>query len=404
MKACGLIVEYNPFHNGHVYHLEQSKQETQADVMVAVMSGSFLQRGEPAIIDKFHRAKAALTSGVDILLELPYVYAVQYADLFAKGAMLQLDGLNVDDVCFGSEEGNIEPFLEGYDHYLQEKSLYQSTLHKYLDDGLSFPQASKKAYESINLTQGEIDLSQPNNILGFSYVKAVKELKSSINPRTIRRTKSGYHDPKIEHEIASATSIRNEILTSQEMTRNAINALPQSTTDQLLAYQQKSGSWHSWESYFPYLQLIVHTRSVEELSQIHGVIEGLEYRLKQTVQEAENFEQWMHLLKTKRYTWTRLQRMFAHILTNTTKNEVNEFDQLEQAPYLRILGMTDNGRNYIKSIKKDLEIPIFSNLQEHQHDMLNIEERATNAYYAPIPTPKRKQLKKQELTGPIKLF
>ncbi|TFB23315.1 nucleotidyltransferase [Filobacillus milosensis] len=401
MKACGLIVEYNPFHNGHVYHLQQSKEETQADVMVAVMSGSFLQRGEPAIIDKFHRAKAALQSGVDIVLELPYVYAVQYADLFARGAILTLSSLNVDHVCFGSEAGNIVPFINGYHHYIQNEKQFESKLHQFLDEGLSFPQASKKAYESIDLTSGEVDLSQPNNILGFSYVKAVKELNASIKPETIQRTKSGYHDEKIEHDIASATSIRKEILQQQSMTSNARNALPTATVEQLNNYMHSSGRWHSWEDYFPFLQLLVQTRTLDELKSIHGVIEGLEYRLKQTVQEAESFEHWMQLLKTKRYTWTRIQRMFAHLLTNTTKEEIETYKSINQSPYVRILGMTDKGRSYIQSIKKDIDVPLISNIQQFNHSMLDIEERATNAYYSPLPSSVKKVFKSQELTGPI---
>ncbi|GEL75984.1 nucleotidyltransferase [Tenuibacillus multivorans] len=401
MKACGLIVEYNPFHNGHVYHLQQSQEHTQADVMVAVMSSSFLQRGEPAIMDKFHRARAALRSGVDIVLELPYVYAVQFADLFARGAVLTLSGLGVDDVCFGSEAGKIDPFIKGYQHYKQHQQTFQPQLQQSLKDGLSFPQASKKAYESIGLTTGEVDLSQPNNILGFSYVKAVEEINSHMKPRTIQRTKSGYHDEQIEHEIASATSIRREILSDRSITSNALKALPSATIEQLEAYQRKSVLWHDWEAYFPFLQLLVETRSIEEIRSIHGVIEGLEYRLKQTVHEAETFEHWMQLLKTKRYTWTRLQRVFVHLLTNTTGEDIEYYKNLKEAPYLRILGMTNKGREYIQQQKKQIDIPLVSNIQQLDDPLLNLEEKATDAYYAPLKPTIKKNLKKQELTGPI---
>lgn len=401
MKACGLIVEYNPFHNGHLYHVERSKEKTNADIMIAVMSSSFLQRGEPAIIDKFHRAKAALQSGVDLVVELPFVYAVQYADLFARGAILTLSELDVDYVCFGSEAGKIEPFIKGYEHYQEQEANFKQQLHKHLNEGLSFPQASKKAYQTIDLASGDIDLGQPNNILGFSYVKAIKELHSSIQPETIKRTKSGYHDEQIEHEIASATSIRKEIVNKREMTALAIKALPESTVNQLHHYLNLTSNWHDWELYFPYLQLLVQTKSHEELQSIQGVIEGLEYRLKQTVQEATSFQHWMTILKTKRYTWTRLQRVFVHLLTNTTKEDLEPYKELTQPPYVRILGMNQHGREYVQTIKKDMGVPLVSNMQETKHPMMKLEEKATDAYYIPHSPKIKQQLKKQELKGPI---
>lgn len=148
MRTCGLIVEYNPFHNGHAYHLEQSIRKTNADTTIAVMSGNFLQRGEPAINDKFSRTKAALTNGVDLVVELPYVFACQYADLFSKGAIATLDALGVDQICFGSESGNIQPFLNGYEKWSNEKTFFEKTLKESLTSGASFPQASREACKS----------------------------------------------------------------------------------------------------------------------------------------------------------------------------------------------------------------------------------------------------------------
>ncbi|WP_188205708.1 nucleotidyltransferase [Alkalibacillus aidingensis] len=401
MKACGLIVEYNPFHNGHLYHLQASRQQTNSDVTVVVMSGSFLQRGEPAIIDKFKRTKAALTHGVDVVLELPFVYAVQYADLFAKGAISVLDALKVDYVCFGSEAGQITPFINGYMHFKENQSEFQTLLQNYLQQGLSFPKASTYAYEQIGLRTGEIDLGQPNNILGFSYVKAIHELNSQIQPETIQRSKSGYHDQSIETHIASATSIRKEILEQKQLTELANYALPKETVKQLKNYQSESGLWHEWEHYFPFLQLLVQTQSVDQLRRIHGMIEGLEYRLKQTVNQCRSFKDWMEQLKTKRYTWTRLQRMFVHLLTNTTKEEIDQYRSITTQPYIRLLGMSQTGRQFIQQRKKDLDVPLISNYQQLKHPMLQIEERATDAYYSVIAADKRSQLRKQEIIGPV---
>src|SRR5690625_4124814 len=217
MKACGLIVEYNPLHNGHLYHIEKAKSISQADCMIAVMSGSFLQRGEPAIIDKFHRAKAALASGVDIIVELPYPYAVQSSHLFAKGSVHSLAELGVSSICFGSESGDISNFTTSYHLWKENDAIYTDRLKRYLSAGHSFPLASMKALEFIGLTTGQMDLSQPNNILGFSYVKAILDDHLPIKPLTIKRTNNAYHEQEISSPIASATSIRRELILQDQI-------------------------------------------------------------------------------------------------------------------------------------------------------------------------------------------
>src|SRR5699024_6921231 len=171
MKACGLVVEYNPFHFGHLHHLTSSKTLTNADCMIAVMSGNFLQRGEPAIMDKCHRTTAALASGVDIVIELPYSYAVQNSTLFAEGAIKSLHQLGVSSICFGSETGSIEPFSQASTYIQRHQETYQEALQRYLKQGDAFPSASSKAYKEIGLSA--LDLSKPNNILGLSYVQAI---------------------------------------------------------------------------------------------------------------------------------------------------------------------------------------------------------------------------------------
>lgn len=367
------------------------------------MSGTFLQRGEPAIIDKFHRTKAALQSGIDVVLELPFAFSCQYADLFAKGAIMTLAKIGVESICFGSEHGEISPFIKSYLHFKENEEQFHSKLKHFLNEGLSFPQASTKAYDAIGMTDVGLDLSLPNNILGYSYVKAIKELKVNIKPDTIKRTKSQYHDEKIEHQISSATSIRKEILENKKVTETAKKALPNSTVKQLVDYKKKYEVWHHWELYFPLLQYLVQTKSLDELRNIQGVDEGLEYRLKQTAPQVESFHEWMEKLKTKRYTWTRLQRLFCYLLTNTKKEEIDHIKQLNDIPYVRILGMSENGRAFIQSRKKQIDVPLITNMQQLDTPILELEEKATNAYYSVIKPKIKKALKKQELTGPILL-
>lgn len=399
MKACGLIVEYNPFHNGHQFHLEQAREASQADCMIAVMSGSFLQRGEPAIIDKFHRTKAALMAGVDLVIELPFAYAVQSSHYFATGAVTILNDLKVETICFGSESGKIEPFYHGVSLMQKHKRLYDETIQTYLQKGYSYPRASSKAYEEIGID--DLDLFQPNNILGLSYTKAIVHNQLPIKALTIKRKNSHYHDDEINSSIASATSIRKEI-TVNELSEQATTALPKSSQVELETYKHTTGVWHTWEDYFPLLYYRVISMSANELATIHGVDEGLETRLKETVKQATSFHDWIRRMKSKRYTHVRLQRMFVHILTNTTKQEIQTFLNRSKLPYIRLLGMNKTGQAYLHQQKKQIETPIITNLT-YKYPDLAIDERAQHVYYSILQAETSQTLRNQEFALPIKI-
>ncbi|MGJ9460585.1 nucleotidyltransferase [Oceanobacillus sp. CF4.6] len=402
MNACGLIVEYNPFHNGHIYHIQEAKKASGADCMIAVMSGNFLQRGEPAVIDKFHRTRTALNSGIDIVLELPYIYAVQNSDLFADGAVKTLNEAGVSTICFGSESGSISHFITSFHTFKAKRAIFEETLKKYLDKGISFPEASKHAYTNIGLTDQNIDLTKPNNILGYSYVKSIMENNLSISPLTIKRTNNDFHDQTITSTIASATSIRKELLKHNALTAQILPAIPKETESQLMVYKDKSSIWHQWENYFPLLQYRVMTMSASEIKAIQGVDEGLENRIIKTAKKATSIYRWIESIKTKRYTWTRIQRMFVHILTNTKKADF-ETVHLPSVPYVRVLGMTQIGRTYLNRQKKQMHVPLLSKLTRNQHPVLAIEEKAAQAYYSVLPPEKRNSLFQQELQSPIRL-
>lgn len=397
MKAAGIIVEYNPYHNGHVHHLQATKEKTQADVIIAVMSGNFLQRGEPAIIDKFHRAKAAIQTGVDIVLELPYPYAVQSSELFAKGAVYSLYELGVTSICFGSEAGVIDPFLQAVSKLDQSKNIYELELHKHLHQGDAFPVASSKAYDAIGLDI--LKMNQPNNILGLSYTKTILKNNLPIEPLTIQRVHNAYHDTSINHKIASATSIRKELLMNG-LSETVINTLPDATISQLHQYKKISTVWHQWEHYFPYLHYKITSMKSSELEDFLGVDEGLEHRIKETAPYILSYSNWLDKVKTKRYTTNRLQRMFTHILTHTTKEENERFKHLNSVPYLRLLGMNKNGRQYISQQKKHLGIPLITNLKRDLPHEYLLDERATNMYYSILKPEQRIPLRKQEFKGP----
>ncbi|RDW17939.1 nucleotidyltransferase [Oceanobacillus chungangensis] len=401
MKATGLIVEYNPFHNGHVYHIEESKTATNADCTIAVMSGNFLQRGEPAIIDKYHRTKAALQSGIDIVLELPYAFAVQNSDIFAHGAVHTLNEIGVSSICFGSESGSISPFLNSYTTMKNNEDIYNTTLKHALAEGKSFPEASRDAYQEINLASSDIDLAKPNNILGFSYVKSILNNELPIEPITIKRTNNNFHDELITSDIASATSIRKQLIEQNELSIAIQQAIPKATAIQLQSYKNIASFWHTWELYFPLLHYRVMTMPLEELGMIHGVDEGLEHRIKKTAKQATSFEQWVTLIKTKRYTWTRIQRLFVHLLTNTKRSEITSIINLPTVPYVRVLGLTKTGQHYLNKRKKEIQVPIVSNIKRDAPTLMKLEERASYAYYSILPPEARIQAIKQEYKGPV---
>ncbi len=393
MKACGLIVEYNPFHNGHIYHLEESRSVTQADCLIAVMSGSFLQRGEPAITDKFSRARAALKSGVDIVLELPYAYSVQSSTLFSHGAIKVLNALKIDSLCFGSESGSIKSFINNFHILNNNKIKFDSILKRELAKGYSYPLANNLAYQDIGF---DLDVLEPNNILGFNYVKEVLLNALPIELHTIKRTNNAYHDVKLSSKISSATSIRKEIITNG-MTQTVKSSLPNETIHEFNVYKQLANTYHIWENYFDLLQYKVLSSSRSDLSKIALVDEGLHNRIKDTAQVAESFNHWMRLVKTKRYTWVKIQRIFTHILTSTTQYELDNYHK--NFNQIRLLGMTKQGQTYLNKIKGELEVNISSSLKSFGKDSL--DSKVSDIYYSAVSPKYRNNLIKQEYAPPI---
>ncbi|WP_243289986.1 nucleotidyltransferase [Bacillus sp. FJAT-47783] len=381
MNALGLVVEYNPFHNGHLYHLTESKKETKADVVIAVMSGYFLQRGEPALISKWTRAKMALRNGVDIVVELPYAYSTQSAELFAKGAVSILDSLYCQSLCFGSELGKIEPFLKTRSLLKEKQPQYETILKKVLQQGYSYPKAKSIAFAQVMDGEKElVDLSQPNNILGYQYINAIETLQSEIEPRTIKRIGGGYNDEALhETTISSATSIRKALFETKDL--SSLRAyVPSPTYEHLYEYEQSYHLFHRWENYFPYLKYAILTKSTDELANIYEMEEGLEYRMKAKIKEADSFYPFIEAVKTKRYTWTRLQRVCVHILTNTKKDWMKEAGLLLRAPYIRLLGMNKKGQKYLKHMKKKIEVPVIAKLSAYDLPLLHLDIKAANVY------------------------
>jgi predicted nucleotidyltransferase len=402
MKAIGVVVEYNPFHNGHFYHISQSKSKSSSDVVIAVMSGHFLQRGEPAFIDKWHRTKMALQNGVDLVIELPYVFCTGHATLFAEGAIQLLDAIGCTNFAFGSEEGSITPFLNTYNLLKENDEQYNALIKQHVTTGISYPQSLYKAYEELRQTESKrtIDLSQPNNILGYHYVEAAKRLNLTIEPMTIQRISAGYHDDiDSQSTIASATGIRKAIFEGQSL-QDVKKYLPNPTLLQLEDWQLKYSSFIQWETFWPYLRYAILRHTPQQLAHFADVSEGIEFALIKAAKKSASYREFMNHIKSKRYTWTRLQRMLTHIFTGITKEQLH---QSTTPSYIRLLGMTKNGQAYLSENKKQFLLPLISRVASIKDPMLTLDIRATDMYALAIELMTGKQIAVDYQTPPIRL-
>ncbi|MFS0614913.1 nucleotidyltransferase [Lederbergia ruris] len=402
MKTVGIVVEYNPFHNGHLYQLQKAKEETHADVAICIMSGNFLQRGEPALVSKWSRTKMALSAGIDLVIELPFAFSVQKAEIFAYGAVYLLNALNCSHICFGSESGQITEFHHTINFLKQHRLRYEKYIKDFIKMGMSYPSALSKAYEALYPKNELIDLSKPNNILGFHYMDAASEINPHIQFITVKRKNAGYHDPAFnETNIASATSIRNRIQHTDQID-SIKNYIPKTSFSELQSYLSHFGQLHSWENYWDYLQYQILSKSSEELKSIYDMEEGLENRFIRAAQTAKDFQSFMETMKTKRYTWTRLQRISTQVLLNVHKKEIRSLGRKPQ--YIRLLGMSHSGQKYLRSIKKDLEIPLISKVSAQQNQMLALDIKATQIYAHGLQESFRSKLRDYEYKQPPIMF
>ncbi|MFV5171778.1 nucleotidyltransferase [Bacillus cereus] len=379
--------------------MQQTKKLTQSDIIIAVMSGPFLQRGEPALISKWYRTKMALANGVDLVVELPYVFATQKAETFANGAISILNALRVSEICFGSEDGQIENFYNTISIQKNEEETFNCLVKQFMDAGNSYAKATSDAFSHILTSEKNIDMSQPNNILGFQYMKAILSQNSSIQVQTIKRFASHYHDETFnDQHIASATSIRKQLFSEEGSFTTIEPFLPQATTSLLANYKQNYGILHNWEQYFSFFKYRLMTMSPGDLRHIYEIEEGLEHRILSKIQNSSSFYSFMEALKTKRYTWTRLQRACTHILTNTTKEDIRSANIEQHAPYIRLLGMSQKGQTYLSKNKKKIELPILTHTKTFDHAALDIEKKANSVYFSIMHEPLRTQLLKQDIT------
>lgn len=358
MKILALITEYNPFHNGHIYHIERAKALTEPDVTISVMSGNFTQRGEIAITDKFTRTEAALQH-VDLVAELPLLNAVSSADDFARGGVHVADKLQATDLVFGSESGNIDALIAAADESARLE--VSPEFNDLLKQGYSYPRAISTLAESTLL-------ASPNDTLGIAYINALKELNTSIRPGTIKRIGNNYSDAALSSaEFSSATSLRAALF--QGDIKQAQKFMPENLIHQMMNQHLASN-----EDFYKTLKAVILTRSAAELRNIYMMTEGLEHRLQDKIRSADSYEAFLSAVKTKRYTWTRLSRLMIAILLNITTDVMNQHMLTDS---VRILGMTKNGQQYLKSLDS---VNIITNVNKKNRDLVSHEVTATEMY------------------------
>lgn len=384
MKTVGIITEYNPFHNGHSYHLETAKEASGADYCIVVMSGNFVQRGEPAILDKYARTRMALACGADLVLELPVPYAVGSAEFFAAGAVSLMNELRiVDTICFGSESGDIAALKRATHIISQEPALYRKVLKDELALGTGFPAARQKALEEFLLHCGQTTadahsttalLNSPNNILGIEYLKALYRLKSSIVPLTITRKGGGYHQTSLDAIFSSATSIRSVIKAASHLIR--AKGIPAEHLLSLKAQMPREAFQileDSFETTCPVISddfsEILHYRllqikSPDELTVFMDVSKDLADRIFNAIFTYRDFESFVDQIKVKNMTEGRICRSLFHILLDIRTEDVMQYTHSNWHHYFRVLGFRKNSTSLLSAIKNNASLPLITKLAD----------------------------------------
>ena len=361
MNVTAIISEYNPFHKGHLYHIETAKKETNADYVIAIMSGNFVQRGTPAILDKYARAEAALKSGVDLVLELPTMYATASAEYFALGGVALANTLGiVNYLSFGSEYGQADKFMEAANLLLNEPEEMKIPLKEALKEGLSYPAARAYAVKVSHPELADI-LETPNNILGVEYCKALLKLKSSIIPHTIKRQGQDYHSETTDTGFASATGIRKLMNDASDKNRQLLESqLPAATYNLLSKHIGAAPLTEDDLSLLLRYKLITENRS--HLTEYFGVNRELSNRIYKHLIEFESFSSFAELLKTKNVTRTAINRALLHILLDIKAEDVQDVTKRGCVDYIRVLGFRKEAAGLLKEFSDLPEIPLITNL------------------------------------------
>ena len=380
-NILGIIAEYNPFHNGHLYHLKESKRKCNAKYVVAIISGNFTQRGDASIVNKFEKAKMAIENGIDMVIELPTLYSISSAENFADGAIKILNELNfITHISFGSESGNINQLNNIASILTDEPEEFSKLLKEELRKGSSFPVARQNAIEKfLNLTnKNEFNklLKSPNNILAIEYLKALKKTKSNITPITIERKNVDYYSENIVENFASSTKIRKEISENLNMYTNIMDinnmdinnmnmnnmdvnmdmflnsCMPKKSYDIIKENIEKGNCIQGLKCFEDMIFYKLRSMQINEIKELPDVCEGLENVIKKASNETNSLEDLINKCKSKRYTRTRIQRILIYALLGITRQDMEMSENVN--PYIRVLAVNKNGRELLSIINKTI--------------------------------------------------
>lgn len=358
MRVIGIICEYNPFHLGHLYQIKKIKETIPDSLIICIFNGTFMQRGEVSIINKWDKTRICLEYGIDMVVELPFVFATQSSDIFAHGALKILNNLHVDTLVFGSESNNVE-ILKTLAMTQINNEAFDNKVREYLDKGVNYPTALSKTLEVIT----KYRIKEPNDILAVSYIKEIIKNNYSIEPVAIKRT-NDYHGVVISGDIINASLIRKMLKNGNDVSKY----VPRAT----LKYLNDIPSKDKYYSLLKY-QII---NNIDNLDSFQTVDEGLNNLIKKNIYNANNLDELISSIKTKRYTYNRLNRMFTHILTNFKKEDNRGLE----INYVRLLGFNKKGRSYLNKIKKDMEISVVTGYKGINDKIFNIEKRVSYIY------------------------
>lgn len=379
MKLLGIIAEYNPFHNGHLYQLQQAVNQYNPDATLAVMSGNFIQRGDVALFDKFTRAKIAIANGIDLVIELPVYYSLSTAETFASASIKLLSECGINALSFGCEEENFENLTKIAEVLSDETPTLQNTLKKYLDTGLSFPQARAQTLQELIPNQKILAiLNEPNNILAIEYLKALKRQKYNCDILPIQRKNTGYHELKTDGNIASATAIREMMRKKQDVTQYL------STETLELNLTNKPLFLNDFQNLILYA---LRKMSLSQLAELPDVTEGLENRIYTALKKNVTLSSLINDIKTKRYPETRIKRILISALLGLTKSDFIKFQKAGGPQYIRILAFNETGKKALSEIANVTKLPIVTSLKrflnnanELQKNMIFTDITATDIY------------------------
>ncbi|MCR4648333.1 MAG: nucleotidyltransferase [Lachnospiraceae bacterium] len=388
MKVAAIIAEYNPLHNGHEFQIKRAKQLTGADYIIVVMSGNFTQRGVPAVIDKYERTRMALNAGADLVIELPLYYSCSSAEYFASGAINLLNSLNiVDYLVFGSECGDIKILTDIANVLIYQKDEISSEIHSLVKEGISYPIARVRAVEKAipNSYKHVESMNYPNNILGFEYIRALKQFNSKIIPVTNLRIGSGYHDRMMDNPICSALAIRSSLEETHDLER---------IRSQVPFHVYKILE-ENYEKTFPVLNsdissILKYKLLLDEPGGYEDYVDissDFSNKIIKNLSKYESYSQFCDLLKSKDITYVRVARNLLHILLNIKKESMAKYKQEGYVFYARMLGFKKSSGDLLSNIKSQATIPIISKLADARNqlspigmEMLETDIQAAHIY------------------------